>query len=113
MAKYSLDEKSDKIIINLQIEKDSTFHDIAKPTIVAVKEAIAKTKKRRILRIEFNSNSTILFSKNIDIKEYLYAFIPKYILPYVSVVHFGLHTLRNDNPKNIIPKEYDVLFGPN
>lgn len=112
MAKYSLDEKSDKITINLQIEKDSTFHDLAKSTIKAVKEAITK-KKKRVLYLEFNSNKTILFVKDPDLKEYWDVFIPEYILPYVSVIHFGIHTLRNDKPKNIIPKEYDTLFNPN
>lgn len=114
MAKYSLDEKVDKITINLQIEKDSTFHDLAKTTIKAVKEALAKKKNiRRVLYIEFMSNKTILIFKSPDIKEYWDVFIPEYILPYVSVIHFGIHTLRNNKPKNVIPKEYDTLFDPN
>lgn len=114
MAKYSLDEKSDKITIIVEMDKDSTFHDTAKVVIKAVKEAIAKSKnKKRVLELQTATNRAIRYSKDADYQEIVKVFLPEYILPYVSRIHWSIHTLKNEHQKNDIPKKYDNMFDPN
>lgn len=47
MAKNSLDEKSDKIIINLKIEKDLTLNKVEREVLTMPKEVSAKMLKNR------------------------------------------------------------------
>ena len=114
MAKYLIEEQSDKITIIVEMDKDSAFHDTAKTVIKAVKEAIAKSKnKKRVLELQTSTNRAIRYSKDLDYQEIVKVFLPEYILPYVSKIHWSIHTLKNDIQKNDIPKKYDTLFDPN
>lgn len=113
MAKYSFDEKAEKILIIVEMDKNTDFHDAAKTTIKAVKEAIARSNKKRELQIETNPNRAIRYSKDVDYKELVKVFLPEYILPYVSRIYWSIHTLKNEHPRNDIPKSYDTLFEPN